>query len=47
MLVFCPFLGGLACCAVGRKSEKWRDFLVKIRKVQDQLKDAGISLFGL
>ena len=27
MLVFCPFLGGLACCAVGRKSEKWRDFL--------------------
>jgi uncharacterized protein (UPF0305 family) len=24
-------------------NKKWRDFLVKIRKVQDQLKDAGIS----
>ena len=24
-------------------SKKWRDFLVKIRKVQDQLKDAGIK----
>ncbi len=24
-------------------SKKWRDFLVKIKKVQDQLKDAGIS----
>lgn len=25
-------------------NKKWRDFLVKIRKVQDQLKDAGISV---
>lgn len=25
-------------------SKKWRDFLVKIRKVQDQLKDAGVSV---
>ena len=24
-------------------SKKWRDFMVKIRKVQDQLKDAGVS----
>ena len=24
-------------------NKKWRDFLVKIRKVQDQLKDAGVS----
>ncbi|MCE6985162.1 ATPase, partial [Pseudomonas frederiksbergensis] len=24
-------------------NKKWRDFLVKIRKVQDQLKDAGIK----
>ena len=24
-------------------NKKWRDFLVKIRKVQDQLKDAGIA----
>ena len=24
-------------------SKKWRDFLVKIRKVQDQLKDAGVK----
>lgn len=24
-------------------SRKWRDFLVKVRKVQDQLRDAGIS----
>ena len=25
-------------------NKKWRDFLVKIRKVQDQLKDAGVSV---
>lgn len=27
LLVFYPFLGGLCCYAVGKKSEKWRDLL--------------------
>ncbi len=27
LLVFYPFLGGLCCYAVGKKSEKWRDVL--------------------
>ncbi|MDY4516280.1 MAG: complex I subunit 5 family protein [Hominisplanchenecus sp.] len=30
LLVFYPFLGGLVCYAVGRRNEKWRDYLADL-----------------